>query len=169
MHSIRSKITALTIIAIITTVLCVLAVSFFTLKEKNDRESVEMMNLIAQDTKKSIVRYTESIEQSVEMAANIAYDRLDIIAMAESGLIGDDLKNARRTEEQVSKFDKYLTGYCKEIWEPFSSVASHTNGVEAYYFCISPEISKKRHGFYYSRVGRTGFHDMGPIDTSMLD
>ena len=169
MHSIRSKITALTIIAIITTVLCVLAVSFFTLKEKNDRESVEMMNLIAQDTKKSIGRYTESIEQSVEMAANIAYDRLDIIAMAESGLIGDDLKNARRTEEQVSKFDRYLTGYCKEIWEPFSSVASHTNGVEAYYFCISPEISKKRHGFYYSRVGRTGFHDMGPIDTSMLD
>ena len=72
MHSIRSKITALTIIAIITTVLCVLAVSFFTLKEKNDRESVEMMNLIAQDTKKSIGRYTESIEQSVEMAANIA-------------------------------------------------------------------------------------------------
>ena len=169
MHSISSKITAITIIAIVTTVWSVFAVSFFTLKTENDRESVEMMNLIAADTKKSIMQYTSSIEQSVEMISNIAYDKLDGIVMVEGGVVGAKSKKTRRTKKQVDLLDKYLAEYSQEIWEPFSSVASHTNGVESYYFCINPEISKKEHGFFYARLGRTGFQEMKPIDVSNLD
>lgn len=169
MHSIRFKITAITIIAIITTMVFVFAVSFLTIKSENDRESVEMMNLRAEDIRKSVEKYTESIEQSVEMAANIAYDKLDSIVMVDYGIVGGKEKKAKRTDAQIEKLDKYLVGYCEAVEEPFSTVASHTNGIESYYFCINPEISKNEHGFFHTRVGKTGFHEHAPLDASKLD
>ena len=49
MHSIRFKITAITIAEILTAMLCVFLVSFSIIQAENDRRSVEMMDVIAQD------------------------------------------------------------------------------------------------------------------------
>ncbi len=169
MHSIRTKITAITVIAIIITELIVFAVTYVTLGEEHERDSVEMMNLIAENTKKSIENYTEGIQLSMEIASNMASDSMDTVVLAESGLVGSSKKRARRTEEQKEEFDRYLGKYCDKVQNSFASIASHTHGVVSYYYCIDSEISENVHGFLYSRAGKTGFQEQTPIDVRILD
>ena len=61
MHSIRMQITAITIVAILTSILSVFIASFLIIQSETDRNSVGMMNLIDQDTRKSLEKYFESI------------------------------------------------------------------------------------------------------------
>ena len=169
MHSIRIKITGITIAAILTTVLCVFAGSFYTLQKANDRSSVEMMNLIGRDTRNSVERYTESIEHSIEMISNIAADSLDRVVLAENGAIGTDTEQTVRTAEQQEQLDAYLREYCDGIRETFTGIAAHTHGITSYYFCISPDISKTEQGFLYYRAGKAGFDGHAELDVSSLD
>ena len=83
MRSIRTTITAITILAILTSILSVFVASFLIIQNETDRNSVSMMNLIDHDTQKSLEKYFESIEQSVEMAANVASDSLDSVILLE--------------------------------------------------------------------------------------
>ena len=83
LNSIRSRIVAITAGAILATVLVVVAASFFTVQRENDRRSVEMMNLLADDTGKSVEKYLDSIEQSLDTAVNLADDSLDSMLMIE--------------------------------------------------------------------------------------
>ena len=169
MHSIRVKITAITIVAILTSLLCAFTACYFPLRESNDRRSVETMNLIGQDTRKTLEKYIESIEQSVEMAGNMANDSLDSAVLVECGVAGAYARKHARTAEQAARLDAYLSDHCAQIQEAFASVASHTHGVVTYYYCISPEISANEHGFFYSRVGKTGFDAQPPLDARELD
>lgn len=169
MHSIRVKITAITIAAILTTILSVFAACYSTVRVENDQSTVKMMNLIGDDTNKSLERYFDSIEQSVEMAANIAGDRLDGILLVECGVAGAGSASGVRTKEQVERLDEYLADYSRSIQEAFASVASHTSGVITYYYCFSPNISETRHGFFYAKIGKTGFSTRDPIDARELD
>ena len=66
MHSIRTKMTGITIAAILTTLLAVFLVCYSTFLEENDRRSVEMMNLIGRNTQQSLEAYLGDITQSVE-------------------------------------------------------------------------------------------------------
>ena len=87
MHSIRFKITAITVAAILTSVLFVFAASFVILRSETDQNSVTMMNLIDEDTRKTLEKYFEGIEQSVEVAANIAVEDLDSVLLVECGAL----------------------------------------------------------------------------------
>ena len=62
MSSIRFKVTAISIFVMLLTILAVFGASYITLQTENDRRSVEVMNLVGQNTKQSMERYTESIE-----------------------------------------------------------------------------------------------------------
>ena len=57
MHSIRVRITAITIIAILTSILAVFVASFLIIRSETDQNSVGMMNLIDEDTQKSLEKY----------------------------------------------------------------------------------------------------------------
>ena len=169
MHSIRVRITAITIAAILTSILSVIGASFFTIEEENDRSLTEVMNLIGQNTQQSLEKYLDSIEQSVEMAANIAAERLDSIVLIENGVYANAPGRETRTPLQTAALDAYLSEYCVDVQQAFSSLASHTRGVVTYYYCISPEVSQNEHGFFYSRVGKTGFAEQEPLDARTLD
>ncbi len=168
MHSIRTTITAITIVAILTSILSVFAASFLIVQNETDRNSVGMMNLIDQDTQKSLEKYFESIEQSVEIAANIAIEDLDSVFLVECGAIRVGSEASVQTDEQVAALDAYLDEYCRKIQEFFSGVADYTQGVSAYYYCINPEISQGERGFLYMKVGKTGFIEQPPIDVQHL-
>ena len=71
--------------------------------------------------------------------------------------------------KQAERLDAYLAEHCTKIQDAFRSVASHTYGVVSYYYCISPEISRNQHGFFYSKVGKTGFYEQKPLDAAQLD
>ncbi|MBR5109468.1 MAG: EAL domain-containing protein [Clostridia bacterium] len=169
MHSLRVKLTGFTIAAIFFTILCVIVTSSLMIQTKADRDSVAMMNLIGQDARKSIEKYLESIEQSVEMMANIACDSLDSVILVDSGAAGAKAKSGEKTSEQKTRLDEYMAGYCQRLQEAFASVASYTHGVVTYYYCINPDISENEHGFFYSRVGKTGFSEQLPLDARELD
>ncbi len=167
MYSIRVRITVVTIIAILATILSIYVACYTTIKAENDQRSVEMMNLIGQETQNSLDKYFTSIEQSIEMAASISGDAMDSIVLVETGTAGSNA--GQRTPEQAAEMDAYLSEYIKRVQKTYESVANHTYGVITYYYCISPEISENEHGFFYSKVGKTGFVEQPPLDARELD
>ena len=86
MHSIRVKITAITIAAILTSILSVIGASFFTIRKDNNRNSAEKIYLLNENAQTSLDKYFESIEQSVEMVATLAIDSLDGITLVYGGV-----------------------------------------------------------------------------------
>lgn len=169
MRSIRVKITVITIAAILTSVVSVLAASFFTVRAENDRSSAEKLNLLSQAAEKTLDEYFSGIEQSVEMAANIAADSLDGIVLAEGGVTGAPEDLERRSPEQIRLVDEHLKAHCQRIQQAFSSVANRTHGVITYYYCIRTEVSEQEHGFFYAKAGKTGFARREDLDARTLD
>ena len=169
MRSIRTTITVITIVAILTSILSVFSASFLIIQSETDQNSVGMMNLIDRDTQKSLEKYFESIEQSVEIAANIAIENMDSVFLVECGALRLDAEDGAQTERQRAALDAYLDEYCDVIQAFFAGVADYTQGVTSYYFCLNPELSQSRHGFYYMKVGKTGFIEQPPLDVLSLE
>ncbi len=168
MRSIRFKITAISVSAFLATMLVVLLVCIPLAREESDRESVETMRLIGSDTQKALGKYFDGIEKSIELASFIASDTLDSIVLAECG-VGSGDTGEIRTAEQQEVLDAYLSAYCSMLDKEINSIASHTNGVVADYYCINPEVSKTVHGFLNTKHGKSGFNRDEPIDASKLD
>ena len=168
MRSIRIQITAITIAAILSSILLVFGASYAVIQSETNQNSADMMNLITRDTKKSLEKYFESIEQSVEIAANIAVENLDSVFLVECGAVRTESEPISQTDEQAAALDEYLEKYCGRIQEFFSGVADYTHGVSAYYYCISPEISQENHGFFYMKMGKTGFIEQEHLDAEQL-
>ncbi|MEE0026580.1 MAG: EAL domain-containing protein, partial [Atopobiaceae bacterium] len=169
MHSIRFKVTAITIAEILTAMLCVFVASYYITQSENDRRSVEMMDLVVQDTSKSMEEYVGDIARSVDLVANIASDMLDGVTLSRTGAIGVDTMTPARTPEQTEQLNTYINSFAQRLQVEFAAVVEHTIGVQTYYFCVSPNISSTEHGFYYSHVGRTGFYRQKPFIASELD
>ena len=141
MHSIRFKITSITVSAILISILLMFLATYLTVHEENDNSSVQRMNLIADDTKKSLEIYFESIEQSVEMTANIAVDSLDSIILVENGITPSAASSLARTDEQQSRIDAHLSSHIKKTEETLASIATRTHGVVSFYYYILPASS----------------------------
>ena len=61
LHSIRFKITAITVAVILATVLTVIMVCYAPVRKASERNSVDMMQLICRDTQNNLDEYFESI------------------------------------------------------------------------------------------------------------
>ena len=168
-HSIRFRITAISVAAILIAIFSIFASSYSSIQEETNRRSVEEMRLIGKDTKNTLDEYFEGIEQSVGMAANMAIDALDSVTLVECAAAGSGADPDARTPEQMARLDAYIAEHSAQILKTFESVASHTNGVIAYYYCINPNISRTEHGFYYSRIGKAGFMVQPALDAQTLD
>lgn len=169
MHSIRGNIMVITIVMILTCILSVFLASFLIIQSETDQNSVGMMNLINQDAGKSLEKYFENIEQSVEIASNIAIDSLDSVLLVECGAVRTDQEKSVQTDEQIDTLNSYLENHLKKIQAFFSGVADYTQGVTAYYYCIDPEVSKREQGFYYLKIGKTGFIEQPPLEIMDTD
>ena len=169
-NSIRARITAITTAAVLTTVLAVVVAAALTVQRENDRRSVEMMNLIADDTGKSVERYLDSIEQSLDTAANLANDSIDSMLLIDCGAAGTHhVPPSKRTDEQNQRLDEYLAAYCAELQPVVQSISDRSYGVTSYYYCIDPGVSVNEHGFFRSKMGKTGFAEREAIDAGSLD
>ena len=169
MHSIRTRIIATTLAAVLASVIAFAMLAYVTVGNESKRASAEEMNLISRNVQLTLDEYLGSIRQSVEMAAHYATDDLDPVILVECGAAGSGAGKAPRTKEQTEKLDAFLAQHTAAVQEAFSSVASHTSGVVTYYYCIATDISEKEHGFFYSRVGNTGFMEQEPLDARDLD
>ena len=155
MHSIRTRIVAITVAAILASVLASAAVTYVSVRDESRRSSAEELNLIARNVQEELDEYLASVRQSVEMVAHFATDLLDPVTLVECGVAGS-AAGEPRTRGQTARMDTYLAGHCDDVQEAFSSVANHTSGVVTYYYCIAADVSEKEHGFFWSRFGQTG-------------
>ena len=154
MHSIQTKIMALTMAAILVSVLGFGTMSYASIRRESANSSAETMWLLCENCRASIENYLDGIVQSVEMVSRYATEELDAVELVESGVIGLDGGSnlePRLTPEQ-EQLDHYLDGYMEKVEGVFRSVANHTNGAVAFYYRINPEISTSVEGFLYSRV-----------------
>ncbi len=168
MHSIRSNITIITVLIILTSVLSVFGASYIIIQKETDSNSVRIMNLINEDTERILEMYFGNIEQSAEIASNIAIEELDSATLVKYGVVSTGTANNAKTAEQEKAFEDYLKTYCDKVQGLFSGVADNTQGVISYYYCIDPGISKNVHGFFYMDQGKTGLVKQEPLDVSKL-
>ena len=143
MRSIRTKITFLTVIAILVSVVSVGLISVLATKRAVEESVDTDLGLLCENRAYSINRYLGSVEQSVDMVSRLAIDKLD----------GTMLRFDAPREET----DNYLHGYLKEIETVFHTVANYTEGTVAFYYRINPEFSQDEKGFFYSRIGQENF------------
>ena len=166
MHSLRVKSTFITVMGIVVSLACFAFVSYITVGSEADASSAEKMHLLSENAREELDNYLDSIEQAVEMCAHFANASLDGVALVECGA-----KNPpdQRTAAQTERLDELIHTYSNQVQEAFGSVATHTNGIVTYYYCINPDISVTEHGFFYSKIGKVGFEMREPLDARELD
>ncbi len=169
MHSIRTRLIAVTVAAVLASVLAFAALAYKTVGDESRQHSSDEMNLLSRNVQQSLDEYLGSVRQSVETVAHYATDQLDPVILVECGVAGSAAGLEPRTRGQVTRLDAYLEKHCEEVREAFSSVANHTSGVVTYYYCIAADVSENMHGFFWSRVGETGFVEQAPLDARDLD
>ena len=157
MHSIRMKITAMTIAAILTSLLAFIIIGFFTLGKENDQNSVEKMNLLSQNAKKTADARLNSLKTAVDMTSHIADRSLNAVNLKEFGLTAASLDTTGRTKEQIRQLDDFMHKHCAEVQQAFSNIADYTSGIVSYYYYINPEICTSEQGFFYSKIGKATF------------
>ena len=100
MHSIRMKITAMTIAAILTSLLTFIVIGFFTLGKENDQNSVEKMNLLSQNAAQTADARLHSLKTAVDITAHIAEHSLDTVNLKNYGVSLASLDITWRTPER---------------------------------------------------------------------
>lgn len=168
MHSIRIKITAITMAAILVCILVLGGLGIHALQTESDRSSAEEMNLISENVQELLDAYLNSIKQSMSMANNVAEDSLANISLQDYGVEPGGV-SPTQTAAQAAGLEAILSRHCDMILNAFSSVANHTSGVVTYYYCINPDVCPTMHGFFYSKVGLADFEEQPPLDARELD
>lgn len=168
MRSIRTKITALTLAAILISVLSFGFIGIYFVIIESNRMSAQTLSLICENRKDALDEYLNSIEQSVGMIARYAVDSLDSIALTDGGALGASGDSVTelpgRTEAQRQALDRYFDGHLAFIESAFQSVANHTNGLAACYYRVNPEITTDAKGFFFSRRGISDFQKIPLTD-----
>ena len=161
MRSIRVKITAVTIAAILTSIFALGGIGILSIGIESDQSSVEKMRLLTENTQQRLDAYLDSIQQSVEMAIHMADDSLadlDLFLLGTGGTAGN-----------TEALDRTLSAHCAEVEHAFDSIANYTNGIAAYYYCINAELGSSEHGFLRSDSGNREFISQQPLNSAELD
>ncbi len=161
MHSIRVKIMAVIIAAMLTSILALGGIGILNIRRDSDHTALEEMNLLSENMQLRLDAYFTSIQQSVDMAIRIAKDSLK----------GMDymLFSSTLTPEEQEELDAALRHHSEEIEHAFSAIANNTNGIITYYYCINADLGSAEHGFFWSSVGESTFVKQPPLNSDDLD
>lgn len=135
MHSIRTKITLMTVGAIIIAMASAAALGVIAIRKIGSRNADSVLLLLCETGKKNLDFYFESVEKSVESVSD--YVESDLV-----GLEDDQL------QEHLDRVSDY-----------FKSLPYNTNGVLTYYYRIDPAVSTKAVGFWYVNLDGEGFKE----------
>ncbi|MBQ7371156.1 MAG: diguanylate cyclase [Blautia sp.] len=173
MRSIRSKITALTLAAILISILSFGMTGIYFIILESSQMSAQTLNLICENRKDMLNEYLTSIDQSVSMISRYAMDSLDGVALTEGGVLGAEGSSIQeipgRSEDQREAMDQYFDEHLAVIESAFRSIANHTNGISACYYRINPEITTNAKGFFFIKKGASDFHKMELTDLQSYD
>ena len=162
MHSLRFKITAVTIAAILTSILSLGLIGIFFVGIISNQSSVEKMNLLSENIQEKLDVYLNSLQQSVDMAINIAND-------STTELEAELISAAADSPEQMKKLNAFLKEHSTQIMRSFTSIANNSAGVVTYYYCINMDLGSSENGFFYSKVEKDNFEEQEPLRSHDLD
>ena len=145
MHSLRTRITLLTVCTIVIAVTVVTMLSVVFIRRSERIESDQMLLLMCETGERNIDYYFDSVQQSVGKVAAYAVNDLQ-------GTDGNQLET-----------------HIKHVEEFFENIAYKTNGVLTYYYRIDPEISDTVKGFWYTNLTGTGFEPHEVTDITEYD
>ena len=145
MKSLRTKITLLTVCAIVAAMTVATSLSVIAIRNIGSSSSDQMLLLFCESGSKNLDFYFKSVEQSVAM----------ISTYVESDLNG--LK--------VEEFPEHL----ERVKNIFRKMSYLTNGVLTYYYRIDPDISKNAKGFWFVNLDGEGFKEHEVTDITLYD
>ena len=133
MHSIRTKITAMTVGVMIIVMTIATGFGVTTIREIGRHDADQILLLLCQTGEKNLDHYFQSAEQSVKMVS--AYVESDLDSLEEEDL--------QAHLDRVSDF--------------FEKLTFNTSGLLTYYYRIDPDISTTVEGFWYVNLDGNGF------------
>ena len=145
MHSIKSKITLITVSAIVITMLLAMILGINAVVRIGQERSGQILELLCETEEKNLDFYFEDFERSVGM----------VLSYAEADLETRDVSDMESHVEYVRPF--------------FERIAEQTSGVLTFYYRIDPEYSKDSKGFWYVYVDGKGFVEHETTDITEFD
>ncbi len=145
MHSIRTKISAVTIGAIIITMIIAAVLGVAAIRDIGMDSSEQTLRLLCEAGQKNLDAELSDVEQDVQT----------ISAYVESDLDGLDDVRLQAHLDHVSAF--------------FKKVLYKTNGVITYYYRIDPAVSSKVKGFWFVNTDGEGFQEHEVTDITQYD
>ena len=145
MHSLRTRITLLTVCVTVIAVSLVTLVSVLFIRTSKHRESEQMLLLLCETGQRNMDYFFHNVQRSVGKVAAYAEENL-------TGLEEDVLKR------QVDLTEEY-----------FEEMVSRTSSVLTYYYRINPEISSNVKGFWFTNLYGEGFSRHEVTDITLYD
>ena len=145
MHSLRSRITLLTICVLIAAVGIVTTLSVLFMIKSEKREGEQTLLLMCETGERNLDYYFNSVEKSI--------GRVSAFAEEDLGTVGED----------------GLDAHVERVRAYFDEIAHKTNGVTTYYYRIDPEYSDSVKGFWYTNLDGSDFKEHEVTDITGYD
>ena len=145
MHSLRTKISFLTIGIIVFALAVVTLLSVVFIRNTEHQNSEQQLLLMCETGERNLDYYFTSVEKSVK----------NIAAHTEKDLDGLD--------------DEKLAAHIERVRPYFERIVGKTNGVLTYYYRIDPAVSATVPGFWYTNLDGKDFTEHPVTDISLYD
>ena len=145
MHSIRTKITLMTVCALVSAMVIATIYGVIAIRNIGSRSANRILYLLCETGEKNLDLYFESVEQSVEMVS--AYVESDLESLG----------------------SEQLQAHLDRVSEIFQKLTYKTNGVLTYYYRIDPAVSADVKGFWYVNLNGEGFVPHEVTDITQYD
>lgn len=145
MHSIRTKMTLMTVCTITAAMIAATIFGVTALRRSANCSAEETLTLLCKAGEKNLDSYFERVEQSVSMVS----------AYVESDLDGLE--------------DQQLQAHLDRVSAMFQKLIYNNNGLLTYYYRIDPSVSERVKGFWYVNQNGVGFRPHEVTDITQYD
>ena len=145
MHSIKTRLTAMTVCVLVIVMVIATVFGVNAIRDIGNHNADQTMLLLCQTGQKDLDYYFQNVESSVKTVA----------AFVQSDLDGVE--------------DKDLQAHMDRVSDVFQKLAYNTNGVLTYYYRIDPEVSGNVKGFWYINTDGEGFKEHEVTDITAFD
>ena len=145
MHSLRTRITLVTVCLIVIAVGIVTTLGVLFIRKSERQETNQLLLLLCETGERNLDYYFNSVQKSVGKVSTFVEEDID-------GLERDQLE-----------------GHVNRVRSYFEQLAYKTNGVLTYYYRIDPAVCDTVKGFWYTNVSGDGFEEHEPTDIERYD
>ena len=145
MHSIKTKITAMTVCIIVIAMIISTVLGIAAIQDIGNHDAEQTLLLLCETGRKDLNTYFRNVEQSVKTVA--AYVEADL--------------------ERVN--DENLHAHMDRVSDVFQRLVYNTSGILTYYYRIDPEASENVKGFWYVNTDGSGFREHEVTDITDYD